>query len=229
MCNYTKIALVSFAAALLLVPAVASAQDNGTDEGYGASERTGENLPPPRSSDDPPPPVAQVVPPGGVVAQAGIGGQTAYGRAGVLELGGSAGFLAASGFQSLSVNPSVGWFLADNLQMSAIMGVSYVSTAESSATLFSLLVEPSYHVPFSQRTFGFLGLGMGGSSAKDVGFGFAIAPRLGANILIGRSGILTPSLSYQYTTHEVTEMRQDTPLAAISTALMANIGYTVMW
>lgn len=188
-------------------------------------------LPPPASDDDPLPPVASPVQAETIVRQAGIGGEVAYGRAGVLELGGAAGLTAASGFTALSVNPSVGWFFTDNTQISAIMGIQYMSTDRDDATAFSLVIEPSYHIPFSSSMFGFLGLGIGAAYIDDIdaGFGFAIAPRLGANILVGRSGILTPALSYQYNTHDTVMTDTGTSLAAVSTALMANIGYTVMW
>ena len=60
------------------------------------------------------------------------------------------------------------------------------------------------------------------------GAGFAMAPRLGGNFLIGRSGILTPSLSYQYTTHDSADTGNGV-LLQVSSAVRANIGYTIMW
>ncbi|WP_045119447.1 hypothetical protein [Haliangium ochraceum] len=223
-----------------MFPALASAQSEMDPDNDGASEELGEYedpsmdeaaapLPEPETDDDPRPPVAQPLPPdGGVVKQAGVGGQTAYGRAGVLELGGFAGFTSASNFTSATLNPTIGWFFAENVQLSGILGVSHISTDDNSATMFSALVEPSYHLPFNRSVFGFMGFGVGGAHAPEAGFGFAIAPRLGANIMVGRSGILTPSLSYQYTSHDTIEM-QDSSAVVVSTALAANIGYTVMW
>jgi hypothetical protein len=45
--------------------------------------------------------------------------------------------------------------------------------------------------------------------------------------------VLTPSLSYEYTTHNVDSTpigeMQDVTVVAVSSALRANIGYTVMW
>src|SRR5690606_15703636 len=157
----------------------------------------------------------------------GVGSTTGYGRAGVLELGGSAGLTAAAGFTAASFSPMVGWFVADNLQLSGIIGIHYLNDADASdgATMFNVLIEPSYHLPFSRQVFGFLGIGMGGAHIEEAGFGFSIAPRLGANLLVGRSGILTPSLSYQYTTHDTMKREGGTAtFAAVSTALMANIG-----
>lgn len=247
MSAYGRHVSILFTAAFALSPAWAFAQgvsdeqtvpDEDTDradaneneEEMAPAEGSAENLPPSRSDSDPLPPVARPdIPSGGVVQQAGIGGSVGYGRAGVLELGGSAGFMSASNFNSVSINPSIGWFFADNVQISAILGFSYQSAEGQDATMFSLLLEPSYHLPFSRSMFGFLGFGIGGAHVNDAGFGFAIAPRIGANFLVGRSGILTPSLSYQYTTHDTMDTNDGRSFMAVSTALAANVGYTVMW
>lgn len=165
-----------------------------------------------------------------LVEKAGVGGEIAYGRAGVLELGGSAGITATRQFSAVSLTPTVGWFFADNIQASGILSMHRIATKEGSGTLFSLLAEPSYHYPFTDNVFGFLGLGFGAAYASGPGVGLSFAPRVGANILVGRSGILTPYLSYQYNTHETVEMpEQEAAYVAVSTALMLNIGYTVMW
>ncbi len=100
----------------------------------------------------------------------------------MLELGGSAGFTAGGDFTQVNVTPSIGWFVADNLQLSGRLGFSYVSTEEDDASLTTALIEPSYHLPFNRSTFGFLGLGMGAAHVSGgPGLGFALAPRLGAN------------------------------------------------
>lgn len=243
LANILSILTVS---ATMMFPGLAMAQDqvsgaDGDNDGILQDENDsaatapsteGQPLPEPESDNDPLPPVATPTPPeGGIVRQAGVGGRTGYGRAGVLELGGSAGFMASNEFSSVSVNPTIGWFFTDNVQLSAILGFSHFTSEEGDqdATMFSALIEPSYHLPFQRNVFGFLGIGMGGAHVNDVGFGFALAPRLGANILVGRSGVLTPSLSYQYTTHDSEMMEDGTELLAVSTALTANIGYTVMW
>jgi hypothetical protein len=239
---------VVLAASLFPVAALAQTQPpaQGADtDGDGADEDTvapgGPNsapndgdLPAPRSDDDPTPEVATPTA-GGFVEQAGIGGSTGYGRAGVLELGGSAGFRLGSDFSQINVSPSVGWFIADNFQVSGIIDLGYISAEDADgstadATLFTAIVEPSYHLPFTRSIFGFLGLGVGGSYVSDLGGGFVTAPRVGANFLVGRSGLLTPSLSWQYTTHDVMENEVDQQTtAAVSSAARLNVGYTVMW
>lgn len=214
------------------LPTLALAQveeDTDVEEQVSEEQQAAEPLPAPEGDDDPAPQVAMPnPPPEGIVKQAGVGGTTGYGRAGVLELGGFAGLTAASGHTNANISPTIGWFFADNMQLSGILGLSVVRTDESSNTLVSALVEPSYHLPFNRATFGFLGLGLGAAYAEGQGVGFAIAPRIGANFMVGRSGVLTPSLSYQYTTHEAVEMA-DASYVAVSTRLAANIGYTVMW
>lgn len=203
--------------------------NDGADEELVRSQDPAQPLPPSQSDSDPLPPVAvPEVPPGGVVEQAGVGGQTAYGRAGVLELGGAAGFTRAEGFTTANLSPFIGWFVATNFQISGILDVSHIRADDAGSTLVRILVEPSYHLPFSRSLFGFIGIGMGGAYVDDVGLGFALAPRFGANIMVGRSGILTPSLTLQYTTHDAMEVG-NTTLTSVTTALAANIGYTVMW
>ena len=80
--------------------------------------------------------------------------------------------------------------------------------------------------------FAFAGMGLGASHISSLGTGFAVAPRVGMNFMIGRSGILTPSLSYQYTTID-TGMNGtntgDVTVVALTSALQVNMGYTAMW
>jgi hypothetical protein len=227
---FTTLCLAAFAA-----PALAqTAGDDSTERTAPPTPR--EELPPPQSDTDVAPPVAKpkiVLPPEGLVEQAGIGGVVGYGRPGVLELGGSAGLMIAPNFRSVNVSPSIGWFIAENVELSAILGVSNIKAGDEQATVFSALIEPSYHLPFNRTMFGFMGLGIGGAYVSELGGGFALAPRIGANFLVGRSGILTPSLSYEYTTHSFEkigdEMDKDIALLAVSSALRVNIGYTAMW
>lgn len=192
-----------------------------------------ENLPPPRSDNDAPPPVAApATPRGGIVEQAGVGGTTAYARAGVLELGGQVGLNISSASTNLTIAPTIGWFFADNIQISGIIGYRYnnVSVGGISADSHDLqiLAEPSYHLPFSRTLFGFVGVGMGLSYNSANGAGFALAPRLGVNIAVGRSGILTPAAQFQYSTNDAIQTPNGT-LVAVSAAYGFNVGYTVMW
>ncbi|MFO0603507.1 MAG: hypothetical protein U0324_10050 [Polyangiales bacterium] len=240
----TSIALTLTALCLTALPSIASAQTTlpGNDPqpipaGSASAQqriRVGEGtpsgaLPPPRSENDAQPPVAApVLPAGGVVQQAGVGGTTAYGRAGVLELGGNIGFNVASGQTTLSISPTIGWFFADNLQISGIFSYRYANVQGVDAHSLQVLAEPSVHIPFSRTVFGFAGVGLGLSYVDGPGAGFALAPRLGVNIAVGRSGILTPAVNFSYATNDVIQTGNGS-LLAVSTSFGANVGYTVMW
>jgi hypothetical protein len=240
MRTLSKTIFSSIAIAALAAPALADEQPSEGPDPEGDSKTAPptaeENLPKPTSDTDPAPPVASpdvALPPGGVVEQAGVGGNVGYGRAGVLELGGSAGLMIAPDFRNVNFAPSIGWFVADNLELSAILSVSNIKAGDESATVVSGLIEPSYNIPFNRTTFGFLGMGIGAAYINDLGGGLAVAPRIGAKFMVGRSGVLTPSLSYEYTTHNVestdTGDMQDITVVAVSSALRVNIGYTAMW
>jgi hypothetical protein len=234
----TKTIFASCLLAALATPALADdpPKPANDDTNKTAPPTPKEALPPPQSSKDPQPPVASpdlVLPPGGLVEQAGVGGVVGYGRPGVLELGGSAGLMIAPDFRAVNFSPMIGWFVADNLELSAILGVSNIKANTEEATVWSALVEPSYHIPFNRTTFAFLGMGIGAAYEHTLGTGLAVAPRIGANLLVGRSGVLTPSLSYEYTTHDVQTFQsgdmRDVTLLSVSSALRVNIGYTAMW
>lgn len=204
--------------------------------GSTAAPTASQDLPESESDNDTAPQVASPganLPPSGIVSQAGIGGVVGYGRAGVLELGGSAGFAIASDYRNISFAPSIGWFLADNLELSAILSISNIKAGDTSTTLWSALIEPSYHVPLNRSMFAFAGLGVGASHVSGIGTGFALAPRAGMNFMIGRSGVLTPAISYQYTTVG-SDMETGGEVGAVTvvsltSAVLFNIGYTAMW
>lgn len=232
----TSLVLAGLAPAAFADEPVQPSVPSDADTGKTQPPTTPAALPPPQSDSDPAPPVASpdmTLPPGGIVEQAGVGGAIGYGRAGVLEIGGSAGLMIAPEFRNINFAPTIGWFVADNFELSGIFGVSNVKAGENSATVWSALVEPSYHLPFNRTTFGFLGVGLGAAYQRDLGAGLAVAPRIGANMMVGRSGVLTPSLAYEYTTHSsettsVGDMKNVT-LLSVSSALRFNVGYSVMW
>lgn len=138
----------------------------------------------------------------GLVEQAGIGGTRTYGHAGVVEIGGSAAFTGASNYTQISINPRVGYFLMDNIEISGILGLNHMSAPNAGNTMVNLLAEPSAHVPMTHTMFGFAGIGIGPSYAEDGGLGVTVAPRIGLNFLVGRSGIVTPALHVQYNTQD---------------------------
>lgn len=209
----------------------ATPSNGGGTPGTGAAPTPSSELPASKSDNDVQPEVASPgMPSGGFVSQAGVGGVVGYGRAGVLELGGSAGFAFASDYRSLNFSPSIGWFLADNFEVSAILSITNIKTGDEQSTLWSALIEPSYHLPFNRTMFGFVGLGAGAAHVTGLGTGFAVAPRIGANFMVGRSGVLTPSLAYEYTTiNSDMEAGSDVTVVALTSAVRFNVGYTAMW
>ena len=224
-------------------PKAPDQQPASTDDNAGTPNKTApptptSQLPPAKSTHDEAPPVPfpsvpGVVPP---VEQAGIGSEVGYGRAGVLELGGFFGLNAAQNVRDINFSPMFGWFLVDNLELSAIGAVTNIKSGMDSTTMLSAMIEPSLHLPINRSLFGFLGMGVGAAyiDRPGLGTGLAVAPRVGMNLMIGRSGILTPSLTYEYTTHDTSAMlgpngTEDVTLVAISSAVRVNVGYTVMW
>jgi hypothetical protein len=47
--------------------------------------------------------------------------------------------------------------------------------------------------------------------------------------MIGRSGVLTPALSYQYTTMNAPSVSSTVTTVALTSAVQFNVGYTAMW
>lgn len=235
--------------ALAFAPAPALAQRSVPDPGSHASPATPttgrtatptatppEPLPPPQPAANPGPPVP---PPalaerGGPRVDDAAAAALGYAQVGVLELGGSAGLSLAQDIRAVNFSPSIGRFLSDHFELSAILDVTNLKVGEHSATLWSALAEPSFHFPFESPVFGFVGMGLGVAYVDELGAAMAVAPRLGIDVLIGRTGILRPSLSYVYTTHDATNGTDangntDVTLVAISSALRFNIGYLKTW
>jgi hypothetical protein len=146
-----------------------------------------------------------------------------YGRAGLYEVGGSAGLLLAPDVHTVTVAPAIGWFVADNFEISGLLDASKID----GVVMVSSLVEPSYHVPITRRLFGFLGMGIGYAYLEDRGGALAMAPRIGANLCVGRSGVISPSLSYGVTTHANPAMED--AAAVTAGALRINLGFTSIW
>jgi hypothetical protein len=194
-------------------------------------------LPPPESTHQEQPPVPKPAAPTvntDVVHQAGVGSSTGFARAGVLELGGAGGLTLAQNIRAVNFSPYIGWFIVDNFELSAILDVTNLKAGGDDATLFSAMIEPSFHVPLNRAIFGFVGIGVGAGYVSQLGAGAAVQPRIGMDFLIGRSGILRPSLAYEYTTHDAMKAvgpdgTTNVTLVAISSALRFNIGYSSMW
>src|SRR5690606_1652995 len=86
-----------------------------------------------------PPPTSPAVT-SDVVEQPGVDDRVRYARAGVREVGGSAGLALAQDIRAVNFSPSIGWFLSDNFAISGILDVTNLKAGEEDATLWSALV-----------------------------------------------------------------------------------------
>ena len=188
---------------------------------------TGGEFKPSHSGHDPDPRVPGVGDlEAGVHQQAGTGGDIAFAEAGVVELGGSGGLDVNSNGHILSLRPSIGWFLVNNLELSGIIEMQWARLNGNDTAVFGIFGEPSYHIPFTNRLLIFGGLGLGGAF-NDSDWGFALRPRLGLDILVGRSGIFRPAVDVTWSTADLVN-RGGTTLVGIKTSFGVTFGYSVM-
>jgi hypothetical protein len=135
-----------------------------------------------------------------VKTYAGVGSNTAYSERGVMELGGSLALATANGTSSIAVEPSVGYFLFDNFELTGVVSVRHTSISGANANQLALIAEPSVHFPVNDGVFVFAGLGVGvavyDTSVTSLDTGLDLAPRAGAQLLLGRSGMLNLALRY---------------------------------
>lgn len=128
-----------------------------------------------------------------VVEQAGVGGPVPYAAANVLETGGTASLsiddLSAAGV----LRPYVGWFPVDGFELTYANDLAFRYAGDQIQAAFAATVEPSGHFPVAPRLWIALGCGLGilwnGSDA-----GFEAVPRVGLDVLVGRSGMLHVSV-----------------------------------
>jgi hypothetical protein len=196
-----------------------SDQDDGALNDFDKSEA-------PRPEPNPTPPGVDGVDTG-IHRQAGTGSSIAFAEAGVVEIGGAGSFDTSSAGTVVALRPSIGWFFIDNFAVSAILEMRYAKPdMAESVTAFGLFGEPSFHLPVSKRTLPFLGVGFGVAyNEEDVGF--AMRPRLGVDLLIGRSGVLRPALDFTWSTTDIVTRGGET-LVGVKSALGVSFGYHVM-
>lgn len=216
-----RIATTALLPGLLLAAAPARADD--------APAATIEpQLPPPLWPQNPEPATTTPVAAPVVIEQDNLITESRYARKGTMEVGASAGMMLSSQFRAINVAPSIGWFVAENFELTAIAAVANAKAGSANATTFAALLEPSYHLPLGRSMFGFLGVGVGAAYETDLGAGIALAPRIGANFLVGSSGVVSPSLQYMYVSHDQMTS-DDVTTDALTNAMSVNVGYTTMW
>jgi hypothetical protein len=197
--------------------------------------------PPPPPPPPPPLPTAPSPPQASTAPPATSNDTSLFGRRGVVELGGFCNFTGATGFTSIEVSPTVGYFVADNIEITGILGFDYVhqslqvdkdTEVSDHKLIVRMLAEPSFHLPLNKFAWAFLGLGIGVASVPADSYGssmgFDLAPRIGANFLIGHSGIVSPALFVDYTTSEALQSNGDRVLG-VNTTYGLQAGYTVLW
>lgn len=125
-------------------------------------------------------------------------GGPAYGQKGAVELGGSIGLNWTNDAFGLDISPSVGYFIMDRVELSALLRISYEDQEDDngdreSVKSFAFIVEPSYHLPVREEVFVLAGLGFG-VGHDDEDFDLEFIPRVGLNVGIDLVGVVTPSL-----------------------------------
>ncbi len=137
-----------------------------------------------------------------VAKNTGVGSDLAYASRSVVEVGGVLAFRHQSKTTNFRLSPSVGYFFIDNLELTLFPELVITRIAadgdeagEGAQTDWSVgvVLEPSYHMPFNDRLFAFAALGVGLNFAEDPGVDLLFRPRLGLDVLVGRSGILKPA------------------------------------
>lgn len=121
-----------------------------------------------------------------------------YATAGTFEFGGALSVRWTDRILALTASPSFGYFLRDRFQLSALLDVTYTRLSDDGVTTSSktasFVVEPSYHSPSRDDVWLLGGLGFGvnydGEHVR-----FELIPRVGVNLEVGRSSLVTPSFA----------------------------------
>jgi hypothetical protein len=150
-------------------------------------------------------------------------GRPAYGQKGAVELGGSVGLNWTNDAFGLDLSPTVGYFIMDRVELSALLRISYEDQESENGKRESvksgaLVIEPSYHLPVRDELFVLAGLGMG-IGHDDEDFDFEIIPRVGLNVGIDLVGVVTPSLKMPILIDN----------DGTSAGLGLEVGYSVVW
>jgi len=145
----------------------------------------------------------------------------------VREVGASAGFMIAPKFHSVTLAPSFGWFIADNVQLSTIVSLTSIKAGADTSTIVTATFEPSYHYRLDEKTLLFGGIGFGYSYIRELGSGLTYTIRIGSQFQFKGSSMFIPSITYDFHSNE-----QDVDsLAAQASerALRINLGYAAMF
>jgi hypothetical protein len=172
-----------------------------------------------------PPPKVHVPDEVEVAKNAGVGSDLAYATRSVVEVGGILAFRHESDTTMFRLAPSIGYFFVDNLELTLFpeLTITHIGgdggDGEGGQTDWTVgaVLEPSYHLPFNDRLLGFVGLGVGLNFAEDPKVDLLFRPKLGLDILVGRSGIFKPAAF------------MDVGVADGLSAGGLEAGFTIMW
>jgi hypothetical protein len=117
---------------------------------------------------------------------------------GTLEVGGAIGAIITENTSTFTASPTVGYFVADGIEVSGIFQIAYTRIEDAfgnddSQTVGSLIVEPSYHYPLGPDVLVNGGVGIGGGYNGD-DINFQIIPSVGLDVLTSRHTVVTPTL-----------------------------------
>ncbi len=128
-----------------------------------------------------------------VVEQAGVGGPLSYASATVLEVGGSGSLSVSGGHLYLRMAPFVAWFVLDGLSLSYMHEI-YVSKQDAHYRVATApMLGATVHFRVTDRLLVATGPECGAMYNGDR-WGVLGRLKLGLDILVGRSGILHPSV-----------------------------------
>ena len=144
-----------------------------------------------------------------VARDAGVGSPLAYARQTVVEVGGTLSLSNRGDLTQFELAPSVGYFLVDGLELTLFLqfqvthikgndcdpaDVTCTPTDGQTEAAFAPMLEPSYHLALSDAFYLFGGLGFGLQFARDPKVDFIFRPRVGVDLLVGRSAIFKPAV-----------------------------------
>lgn len=150
---------------------------------------------------------------------AGAGSPLSYARRGVVELGGTLAFTHESETTTFRISQSIGYFFIDGLELTLFPELQITNVDDEADVQIAAALEPSYHLALGRSGlfYGFAGIGIGLSYADEPGADLFLRPRVGLDIMIGRSGILKPAAFL------------DVGVSDGATAGGFEAGFTVMW
>jgi len=189
----------------------------------------------------PPPAVPHPQTANGIVEDAGTGSSKAYARAGVLELGGFGNLAVANNFTSIQIAPTIGWFIIDNLELSAIFGLNYVhqtfdlplggttlrpqdDSQDPRRAELSPPLQP-HHLGLHRHR---LGARQRAPRRRQHQHRFRLRAADRRQLSGGEVGLFTPAFYMDYTTGETLQTSGGN-IIGVNAIYGVSAGYTVMW